>query len=182
MSLPNEKVCGVAIDEESVLVCGHFKHAFKCMASYVPAAWNFRKAYSHPCDLHDFQPMGSVTFLVQNSRREVYHSLDWLRSPPRKDRRFWVDLFFLLDLISRHMSSLYGTFAMAYADMRYYGCSPVHICACLFIPLPSGFDLHLQQGHRDPQSPWHLHHVQVNSSGCTYILHGTPVKQVCIVS
>ena len=39
------------VDEESGLVYGPFKHAFKCIAKYVSAAWKIRNAYAHPSDV-----------------------------------------------------------------------------------------------------------------------------------
>ena len=30
---------------------GPFKHAFKCIAKYVAAAWKIRNAYAHPSDV-----------------------------------------------------------------------------------------------------------------------------------
>ena len=41
----------VDVDEESGLVYGPFKHAFKCIAKYVAAAWKIRNAYAHPSDV-----------------------------------------------------------------------------------------------------------------------------------
>ena len=42
-----------------------FKHAFKCIAKYVAAAWKIRNAYAHPSDItsmwREVQPMGFVT-------------------------------------------------------------------------------------------------------------------------
>ena len=43
----NEEFWGVDVDEES----GPFKHAFKCIAKYVAAAWKIRNAYAHPSDV-----------------------------------------------------------------------------------------------------------------------------------
>ena len=47
----NEEFWGVDVDEESGLVYGPFKHAFKCIAKYVAAAWKIRNAYAHPSDV-----------------------------------------------------------------------------------------------------------------------------------
>ena len=49
-SMLNEEFWGVDVDEESGLVYGPFKHAFKCIAKYVAAAWKIRNAYAHPSD------------------------------------------------------------------------------------------------------------------------------------
>jgi len=46
-SMLNEEFWGVAVDEESGLVYGPFKHAFKCMAKYISAAWKIRNAHAH---------------------------------------------------------------------------------------------------------------------------------------
>ena len=50
-SMLNEEFWGVDVDEESGLVYGPFKHAFKCIAKYVAAAWKIRNAYAHPSDV-----------------------------------------------------------------------------------------------------------------------------------
>ena len=50
-SMLNEEFWGVDVDEESGLVYGPFKHAFKCIAKYVAAAWKIRNAYGHPSDV-----------------------------------------------------------------------------------------------------------------------------------
>ena len=50
-SMLNEEFWGVDVDEESGLVYGPFKHAFKCIAKYVSAAWKIRNAYAHPSDV-----------------------------------------------------------------------------------------------------------------------------------
>ena len=48
----NEEFWGVDVDEESGLVYGPFKHASKCIAKYVSAAWKIRpNAYAHPSDV-----------------------------------------------------------------------------------------------------------------------------------
>jgi hypothetical protein len=43
----DEKFWGVDVDEESGLHYGPFKHAFKCMAKYVSAAWKERNVHAH---------------------------------------------------------------------------------------------------------------------------------------
>jgi len=50
-SMLNEEFWGVDVDEESGLVYGPFKHAFKCIAKYVSAAWKVRNALAHPSDV-----------------------------------------------------------------------------------------------------------------------------------
>ena len=50
-SMLNEEFWGVDVDEESGLVYGPFKHAFKCIAKHVAAAWKIRNAYAHPSDV-----------------------------------------------------------------------------------------------------------------------------------
>ena len=51
-SMLNEEFWGVDVDEESGLVVyGPFKHAIKCIAKYVAAAWKIRNAYAHPSDV-----------------------------------------------------------------------------------------------------------------------------------
>jgi len=50
-SMLNEEFWGVDVDEESGLVYGPFKHAFKCVAKYVSAAWKVRNALAHPSDV-----------------------------------------------------------------------------------------------------------------------------------
>ena len=50
-SMLNEEFWGVDVDEESGLVYGPFKHAFKCIAKYVSAAWKIRNAHAHPSDV-----------------------------------------------------------------------------------------------------------------------------------
>jgi len=50
-SMLDEEFWGVDVDEESGLVYGPFKHAFKCIAKYVAAAWKIRNVHAHPCDV-----------------------------------------------------------------------------------------------------------------------------------
>ena len=50
-SMLNEEFWVVDVDEESGLVYGPFKHAFKCIAKYVSDAWKIRNAYAHPSDV-----------------------------------------------------------------------------------------------------------------------------------
>ena len=50
-SMLNEVFWGGDVDEESGLVYGPFKHAFKCIAKYVSAAWRIRNAYARPSDV-----------------------------------------------------------------------------------------------------------------------------------
>ena len=59
-SMLNEEFWGVDVDEESGLVYGPFKHAFKCIAKYVAAAWKIRNAYALLM-WREVQPMGFVT-------------------------------------------------------------------------------------------------------------------------
>ena len=47
----NGEFWGVDVNEDSGLVYGPFKHAFKCIAKYVSAAWKIRNAYAHPSDV-----------------------------------------------------------------------------------------------------------------------------------
>ena len=56
-SMLNEEFWGVDVDEESGLVYGPFKHAFKCIAKYVAAAWKVRNALAHPSDVREVQPL-----------------------------------------------------------------------------------------------------------------------------
>ena len=48
-SMLNEEFWGVAVNEESGLVHGPFKHAFNSIAKYVAAAWRIRNVHAHPC-------------------------------------------------------------------------------------------------------------------------------------
>ena len=50
-SMLDEEFWGAAVDEEFGLVCGPFKHAFKCLAKYVSDAWKLRNIFAHPVDI-----------------------------------------------------------------------------------------------------------------------------------
>ena len=50
-SMLNEEFWGVAINQDSGLEYGPLKHASKCIAKYVAAAWKIRNVHAHPCDV-----------------------------------------------------------------------------------------------------------------------------------
>ena len=57
----SEEFSGVDVDEESGLVYGPFKHASKCLAKYVSAAWKTGMLMLTLLMWREVPPMGFVT-------------------------------------------------------------------------------------------------------------------------
>ena len=92
-SMLNEEFWGVDVDEESGLVYGPFKHAFKCIAKYVSAAWKIRLMLTLLM-WREVQPMGFVTnYCLHPGLQALLAFLSRRRLlPPLGQRRFWVIL------------------------------------------------------------------------------------------